>query len=116
VLCYRVAGSRFCARIGRPHKSNQIYFVADLLHGVVYQKCFDPDCYEYRSEPWRLPPVPTQPQPQPQPPLDPAMEAALWDVPLDGLPPLPPQLVAADSIAEGEDELCWALLQAHPEL
>jgi hypothetical protein len=30
VLTYHVSGNRFCARVGRQHKSNQIYFVVDM--------------------------------------------------------------------------------------
>jgi hypothetical protein len=41
---YHVGGTRYCARIQRAHKSNQIYFVADMKHGLVFQKCFDPEC------------------------------------------------------------------------
>ncbi len=48
-LCYTVANWRFCHKIGRQHKSNGVFFVADLLLQALYQKCHDPDCRGFRS-------------------------------------------------------------------
>jgi hypothetical protein len=49
VLCYTIGGNRFCGNIGRAHKSNATYIVANLDAGVWFQKCYDPDCRHYRS-------------------------------------------------------------------
>jgi hypothetical protein len=35
--------SRFCANVGRRHKSNHVYFVV-TAGGAAYQRCHDPDC------------------------------------------------------------------------
>ncbi len=39
---YRTS-SRFCANVGRRHKSNHVYFVV-TAGGAAYQRCHDPDC------------------------------------------------------------------------
>jgi hypothetical protein len=54
---YKVAHNRYCANIGRQHKSNGIYLEADLGEGTLRQHCWDPDCraQRYRSEPVRFP-------------------------------------------------------------
>jgi hypothetical protein len=49
VVLYNISGCRFCGNIGREHKSNGIFILVDLKHQVWYQKCYDPDCREYRS-------------------------------------------------------------------
>jgi hypothetical protein len=79
-MCYQVGGTRYCRNIGRQHKSNQIFFVADFKSlsisphfsfffmqivlilcffsnsgQAVYQKCWDPECRNYRSEPQMIP-------------------------------------------------------------
>jgi hypothetical protein len=38
------AGSHYCARIGRAHRSNRVYLLLDFCTGAYCQKCFDPDC------------------------------------------------------------------------
>lgn len=43
-LTLDIAGSRYCERIGREHKSNGVYFVVSIEPGNFYQKCYDPDC------------------------------------------------------------------------
>eukprot|EP00466_Bigelowiella_natans_P006508 jgi/Bigna1/135211/aug1.28_g9919 len=53
-ICYGIGGSRYCSNIGREHKSNGIYFVATLPDGIVYQKCHDPDCRNFRSAPLKV--------------------------------------------------------------
>lgn len=42
---------RWCGNINRWHKSNHIYFVVDISYGCYYQKCYDVDCSNYKSEP-----------------------------------------------------------------
>lgn len=54
-LVYCIIGFRFCNNIGRQHRSNGIKFVVNLVDGVYYQKCFDPDCAGYRSNELKLP-------------------------------------------------------------
>lgn len=49
-------GSHQCDNVGRPHKSNNVYFVADFQRGAYAQKCHDPDCARYRSGWMPLPP------------------------------------------------------------
>lgn len=41
---------RWCGNINRWHKSNHIYFVVDVIVGYYYQKCYDANCSNYRSE------------------------------------------------------------------
>lgn len=48
-------GYKYCANIGRHHKSNNVILIADLRARTMYQKCFDPDCRGFRSLPWQLP-------------------------------------------------------------
>lgn len=55
VILYNIKGNRFCGNINRHHKSNSIYFVVDLQHGVWFQKCYDPECRRYRSPAMPLP-------------------------------------------------------------
>lgn len=54
-LTFLIQGSRFCRHIGREHKSNSIYLVCRLMSGTIVQKCFDPDCRGFESEPLRIP-------------------------------------------------------------
>jgi hypothetical protein len=44
--------------VGREHKSNGVFFVADLRRGLLAQRCFDPVCRaaNYCSEPVLLSP------------------------------------------------------------
>ncbi|KAK0169151.1 hypothetical protein PV327_002897 [Microctonus hyperodae] len=50
-ITYEIVGNRYCANIGRPHKSNNVYWVADLKYRCVYQKCHDQDdCPNFKSE------------------------------------------------------------------
>lgn len=46
-LLITIRGNRFCNRIRRQHRSNQIYYVANLNTGQVFQRCFDPDCRNF---------------------------------------------------------------------
>lgn len=44
-----ISESRYCASIGRAHKSNNIYLVCDLAKRLYYQKCHDIDCKLFKS-------------------------------------------------------------------
>lgn len=50
-VAFHMSRNRWCGNIGRAHKSNHVVWHADLLHGVAYQTCMDPDCRArgYRS-------------------------------------------------------------------
>lgn len=48
-LLYTMQGSRYCQNIRREHKSNGIYVVVDVTRRMWWQKCFDPDCANFRS-------------------------------------------------------------------
>ncbi|KAF5837912.1 hypothetical protein DUNSADRAFT_3689 [Dunaliella salina] len=61
-------GSHWCSRIQRSHRSNRVYFLANLSVGNWCQKCFDRDCAGYHSA-WRpLPEELLEPLPDSQPP------------------------------------------------
>ncbi|XP_047166413.1 DNA-directed primase/polymerase protein isoform X2 [Vigna umbellata] len=49
LMIYSMTKNRYCERIGRQHKSNNVIYVVDLRMAVYYQKCHDPDCRGYRS-------------------------------------------------------------------
>lgn len=40
VLVYDVSGYNYCSKIGRCHKSNNVYFVANIFEQMAYQKCY----------------------------------------------------------------------------
>lgn len=54
VLVHYQGNYRFCAKINRHHKSNNVYFVADLCRKELHQRCYDFDCRGFRSSPWHL--------------------------------------------------------------
>lgn len=56
-VVYLIQGSRYCAVVGRDHKSNQVKYVVNLSQGTFYQSCFDPDCKDspLRPKPERIP-------------------------------------------------------------
>jgi len=56
VLLYNLSGYRYCDNIGREHKSNGVFFVVDLKQAAWYQKCYDPDCRNYKSPACPIPP------------------------------------------------------------
>ncbi|KAK9830391.1 hypothetical protein WJX72_011482 [[Myrmecia] bisecta] len=56
VVLFNIKGNRWCGNVGRAHKSNGIFYIADLKGGIWYQKCYDPECRNYRSEAMPLPP------------------------------------------------------------
>ena len=45
MIVYNIKGFRYCENIRRAHKSNSIYFVADVLKRCIFQKCYDCDGY-----------------------------------------------------------------------
>ncbi|XP_064403088.1 DNA-directed primase/polymerase protein-like [Halichondria panicea] len=65
-IVYDIQHNRWCENIGRTHRSNNIMIIADLMRGVFYQKCHDPECKRanFRGNEKRLPavcnPVPNQ--------------------------------------------------------
>lgn len=54
-MIFDIVGTRYCANIGREHRSNNIMLVASLQSRCFYQKCYDPDC---RSIDFKSPPIP----------------------------------------------------------
>jgi hypothetical protein len=56
-IVYTLARNRFCFNIGRWHKSNHVYYVADLEAREMFQKCLDPECASqgFTSQRWPLP-------------------------------------------------------------
>ena len=57
IIIYDIDNNRWCGNIQRQHKSNHVYFVADLKFHVLYQKCHDPDCENYKSPGIHIPDV-----------------------------------------------------------
>jgi hypothetical protein len=51
-VTYALTGSaaHWCGNVGRDHRSNFVYFTADLPAGSLVQRCWDPECWAYRSE------------------------------------------------------------------
>ncbi|CAA7035349.1 unnamed protein product [Microthlaspi erraticum] len=49
LIVYSMSSNRYCERIGREHKSNHVMYIVDVRRGIYYQKCYDPDCRDYRS-------------------------------------------------------------------
>ncbi|KAL5718661.1 hypothetical protein ACHQM5_011540 [Ranunculus cassubicifolius] len=49
LMVYNMIRGRYCERIGREHKSNNVMYIVDFKSGFYYQKCYDPDCKGYRS-------------------------------------------------------------------
>ncbi|KAJ3098179.1 hypothetical protein HDU96_000110 [Phlyctochytrium bullatum] len=54
-ITYGIAGTRYCHNIQRQHKSNGVYYVAELSRGVFSQRCHDPDCKHFRSREQEIP-------------------------------------------------------------
>ncbi|CCW66114.1 unnamed protein product [Phytomonas sp. Hart1] len=50
-LILSLGGTRYCQNVMREHKSNNIYLVVNLIKKTWVQKCHDPDCSHYRSQP-----------------------------------------------------------------
>ncbi|KAJ8609026.1 hypothetical protein CTAYLR_008703 [Chrysophaeum taylorii] len=56
-LAFHLAGNnRYCERIQRHHKSNNVYLVVDLDTRLLFQRCHDPDCRGFAGFPVPLPP------------------------------------------------------------
>ena len=55
ILTFEIIGNRFCANIGRQHRSNHISFVLCVHRGVWYQRCHDYDCRHFRSRETEIP-------------------------------------------------------------
>ena len=45
MVIYHMTRNRWCANIGRPHKSNNVMYIVDINQRVFYQKCHDPVCH-----------------------------------------------------------------------
>eukprot|EP00127_Corallochytrium_limacisporum_P001847 Clim_evm2s88 gene=Clim_evmTU2s88 len=43
-IIFEIEGYRYCYNIRRHHRSNNIYYVADLRNRVLLQRCHDADC------------------------------------------------------------------------
>eukprot|EP00928_Gymnodinium_smaydae_P027843 TRINITY_DN213_c0_g1_i1.p1 TRINITY_DN213_c0_g1~~TRINITY_DN213_c0_g1_i1.p1 ORF type:complete len:770 (+),score=118.16 TRINITY_DN213_c0_g1_i1:41-2311(+) len=54
-LVVALTNNRFCFHKGASHKSNGVYLVVDRRRGTFHQKCHDPDCRSFRSQPFSLP-------------------------------------------------------------
>ncbi|CAF4589524.1 unnamed protein product [Rotaria sp. Silwood1] len=50
-----VGDYKYCERIQRHHKNNNIYFVVDMRKGTYRQKCHDPDCKTFQGIEQTLP-------------------------------------------------------------
>lgn len=55
-IVYSVEGSRYCENVQREHKSNGVYYVVSCSGKSLTQKCFDPDCQNFRSVAVQVPP------------------------------------------------------------
>ena len=40
VIIYDIIGYNFCEHIGRSHRRNNVYFIANIYEKCVYQKCY----------------------------------------------------------------------------
>ena len=49
MIVYDIGNNRWCGNIQRQHKSNHVYYIADFKFKILYQKCHDPDCVNFRS-------------------------------------------------------------------
>lgn len=54
-LVYSIVKNRYCGNVKRQHKNNNVKYIVDLNEMYWYQKCYDPDCEEYRSNGTKLP-------------------------------------------------------------
>lgn len=54
-IVYDIVENRFCMNIERAHKSNNVKYVVDLQTLTYYQKCYDPDCADFKSPKKSLP-------------------------------------------------------------
>ena len=50
-LTLHIGGGRFCHRVGRHHKNNNVFWSLDLLtRWCATQGCMDPDCKGYKYD------------------------------------------------------------------
>mmetsp|Transcript_16866 Transcript_16866/g.29817 ORF Transcript_16866/g.29817 Transcript_16866/m.29817 type:complete len:435 (-) Transcript_16866:171-1475(-) len=54
-LTLHLAVNRFCHRIMRPHRSNNVLYIVDLQAGTFCQRCYDSDCAHWASSSWPIP-------------------------------------------------------------
>jgi len=54
LLALNLSG-RWCEHVGRPHRSNGVYYLVDYRAGAAFQKCHDPDCRGFRGAACPLP-------------------------------------------------------------
>lgn len=54
ILFHLAGDNRYCERIQRHHKSNNVYILVDLEKRILYQKCHDPDCRKFSGFPIQL--------------------------------------------------------------
>ena len=47
-----ITNGRYCFNIDRTHKSNHVYF--KFIDGKLYQKCCDPECCDFTSDPFEI--------------------------------------------------------------
>jgi DNA-directed primase/polymerase protein len=48
-ILYNIKGNRWCGNVEREHRSNGVFYVVDMQQGLWFQKCYDPDCRNWRS-------------------------------------------------------------------
>ncbi|CAF1025170.1 unnamed protein product [Adineta ricciae] len=46
---------RYCENVQRHHRINRVYLLVDPVNNIYYQKCYDPDCHNFRSAAQSLP-------------------------------------------------------------
>ena len=49
-ICFNMKGNRYCEKIGRAHKSNNVIWNIHLVDRVCWQSCYDPDCRGFHGE------------------------------------------------------------------
>ena len=54
-VCYNMKDNRWCERLGRAHRSNNIMWNVHLFDRVCWQGCHDPECRGFRGQPMDLP-------------------------------------------------------------
>lgn len=55
-VAYAIKGAyKYCGRVGRHHRSNNVVLVVEVGRREMFQRCFDPECRGYRSVPWAIP-------------------------------------------------------------
>jgi len=52
-LILNIQNNRYCHRIKRSHRSNNVYYVVDPGKRTFWQKCHDPECNGYSSMNWQ---------------------------------------------------------------